>query len=238
MKKTLLTLLGLAAVSLAGVNAQVFTGTFSFNASSGNTTSLNYNGNPISNLTISALTKNGVTNSSSTNNFRASDWALDPVVGTLTGVVDTSKYFEFSLSSTSHTINMTSLTFGLGRSGTGPRNFEWRSSVDSFASSINNYTSLNASVTNTSGVLLTPDANAGYTGNTLSLANATFQDLSSVTFRFYAFNSESSSGTGGFQGDLTFSGELQLIPEPSTWALIGLGTAFVLWRIRRKRSAA
>ena len=28
-----------------------------------------------------------------------------------------------------------------------------------------------------------------------------------------------------------------LVPEPSTWALIGLGGAFVLWRLRRKGNA-
>lgn len=37
--------------------------------------------------------------------------------------------------------------------------------------------------------------------------------------------------------DFTFNestGVLSVVPEPSTWALIGLGSAFVLWRIRRK----
>jgi hypothetical protein len=30
-------------------------------------------------------------------------------------------------------------------------------------------------------------------------------------------------------------GTLTVIPEPSTWALIGVGSAFVLWRLRRRR---
>jgi autotransporter-associated beta strand protein len=31
------------------------------------------------------------------------------------------------------------------------------------------------------------------------------------------------------------AGTLTVIPEPSTWALIGVGSAFVLWRLRRRR---
>jgi hypothetical protein len=31
--------------------------------------------------------------------------------------------------------------------------------------------------------------------------------------------------------------QLDVVPEPSTWALIGMGSAFVLWRIRRRSIA-
>jgi hypothetical protein len=45
-----------------------------------------------------------------------------------------------------------------------------------------------------------------------------------------------SATSGGY--DFTFTESTGVltaaIPEPSTWALIGLGSAFVLWRIRRK----
>jgi hypothetical protein len=235
MKKTLLAIIGLVAVSLAGVNGQVFTGNYTF-GTGGNVTSFNYNGAAITDLTVSALTKNGVTTSSNSGNFRATAWPLDPSVPNMTGAIDTAKYFEFTLTtSLGFTVNMTSITFGLGRSGTGPRTFEWRSSVDSFASTINNYGTLSANVTNASGVLTLPDTSSTTeTGNVLSLSSASFKNLSSVTFRFYAFNSEASgTGSAGFQGPLFFAGEV--VPEPSTWALIGLGSAFVLWRIRRRR---
>jgi hypothetical protein len=38
-------------------------------------------------------------------------------------------------------------------------------------------------------------------------------------------------------GVLVDSIQVEHVPEPSTWALIGIGTAFVLWRIRRKKAA-
>jgi hypothetical protein len=237
MKKTLLAILGLAAVSLAGVNGQVFTGNYTF-GTGGNVTSFAYNGTPINNLTISALTKNGVTNESSSGNFRASTWPLDAGNATLTGAIDTSKYFEFTLTpSLGFTVNMTSITFGLGRSAAGPRTFEWRSNIDSFGAAINNYNSLSANVTNSSGILTIPDSTSTtFTGNVLSLSSGSFQNISTLTLRFYAYNSESTGGTGGLQGPLSFSGEI--VPEPSTWALIGLGAAFILWRVGKKRSEA
>jgi hypothetical protein len=30
----------------------------------------------------------------------------------------------------------------------------------------------------------------------------------------------------------------EVVPEPTTWALIGLGIAFILWRVGKKRSEA
>ncbi len=46
--------------------------------------------------------------------------------------------------------------------------------------------------------------------------------------------SDSFDGTGS-----TFNpenGTLTVVPEPSTWALIGVGAAFVLWRLRRRKA--
>jgi hypothetical protein len=132
---------------------------------------------------------------------------------------------------------MTSITFGVGRSGTGPRQWEWRSSIDSYASILANYTTLNANVTQSGGVLTTPDANAGYTGNVLTVTGSSFEDLSSVTFRIYGYNSETSAGTGGLQGPISFSGAT-VVPEPSTYALLvlaGLGLAGYAARRRQRQ---
>lgn len=240
MKRILFAVLGLAACTLAGLNAQVFTGNFSFSGATGNTTSLNYNGSPIQNMTISALTKNGVTNTSNSNNFRATNWALDAGSSTLTGNIDTSKYFEFSMTSApGFTFNATSFTFGVGRSLAGPRSYQWRSSLDSFANPISGYTNTNVALNENlgSGILsYSSDASTSATGNTLVFSTATFSNLSTVTFRFYGFNSEQTVGSGGFDGNFSFSGEA--IPEPSTWALIGLGSAFVLWRVRSRKKSS
>lgn len=236
MKKTLIAVLSLTAVSLSGVNGQVFTGNFTF-GSSGNVTSFVYNGSAVDNIIVSALTKNGVNTSSSSGNFRASNWALDTSPGALAGNVDTSKFFEFSLTPVSgFTFNINSLSFGVGRSGTGPRSFQWRSSLDSFSAPVTGFTSTNAALNQASGILTyNADVTTSAANNILTLSNQTYDNLSGVTFRFYAFNAEASGGTGGLEGNFSFSGEaFASVPEPSTWALIGLGSAFVLWRMRRK----
>ena len=59
----------------------------------------------------------------------------------------------------------------------------------------------NALLTNTSGVLETPDSNSGYTGNSITISSS---GQNSITFRFYSYGAESSSGTGGLEGNLTF----------------------------------
>ena len=183
--------------------AQAFTGTYDFTGAIGNTSSLAYNGSDIANLTEGALTKNGVTTSGSNNNFRASNW-------TIGAGIDLTDYFEFTLTADSgFVLDMTSITFGIGRSSTGPRSWEWRSSVDGYASTITTYSAVNAGLTQSGGVLTNPDLNSSWTGNILDLSGAAFQDLNTITFRFYGYASEASGGTGGFQGNLSFAGTLQ-----------------------------
>jgi autotransporter-associated beta strand protein len=188
-----------------------FTGTFTF-GSDGNVSSFPFNGTPITNLTVGNLTKNGVSTSSSSGNSRASNWALDGTpIGSLTGTVDLEKYFEFTLTAgPGFTFDLGSLDFGVGRSGTGPRQWQWRSSADNYANPISTYTTVNASLTQSAGVLTNPDASAGYTGNVLALSgsSASFTERESLTLRFYGYSSEGTGGTGGLQGPLSFAGSL------------------------------
>jgi hypothetical protein len=196
----------LLSIFFVGVSwGQVFQGIFTFTGTTGHVTSFNYNGTIIPNLTLSAITKNGVTSSSSSGNFRAQDWTLGSTNGVAGGSFDNSDYFEFTITAASgYTISNPTLTFGVGRSGTGPRRFEWRWSVDSYGSALSVGT-VNANVTHSSGILETPDANLGYTGNTIS---TTTSGQTSITFRFYAYGAEALTGTGGLHGDLTFGGTL------------------------------
>ncbi|MFY7884533.1 MAG: beta strand repeat-containing protein, partial [Dolichospermum sp.] len=193
-------------LGISGVNGQAFTGTYSFAGAVGNVASLTYNGTAISNLTVSALVKTGVTTSSSSGNSRATTWPTGSTNGGAAGgSIDLGKYYEFTITgATGYTISNPSISFGVGRSATGPRRFEWRSSLSSYASALTVGTA-NASLTNTSGVLESPDAGAGYTGNLISI---TTSGQNSITFRFYAYGSEASGGTGGLEGNLTFSGTL------------------------------
>jgi hypothetical protein len=190
-------------------NAQAFSGTYTFGAE-GNVASFIYNGSSITNLTVAPLTKIGITNSSSNDNLRATAWPTGATTGndTFSGSVDTGKYIEFTLTAASgKVINLPTLAFGIGRSSTAPRQWQWRSSVDGFANPIP-VTTANSGLTHVAGVLTTPDTDANWTGNLIQISGSAYQNLSSISFRLYGYNSESTSGTGGLQGPLTFGGTL------------------------------
>ncbi|MBU3728070.1 MAG: hypothetical protein FGM37_02325 [Phycisphaerales bacterium] len=181
-----------------------------------------YNGTAITGLTPGSVTLTGVTFSSSNGNFRAAGWATGATNGsdTFTGSVDLGKYISFTLAADSgYTFDMTSIAFGLGRSGTGVRQWQWRSSADNFANALTDYTALNAGVTHTAGVLQLPDGTTRWTGNTLSTSGSAYQGLTSIEFRLYGFNAEGTAGTGGLQGPLTFT--VNVIPAPGALALLG-----------------
>ena len=191
-------------------NAQTaFTATYSLAGGGNDVTSFAYNGTTYAGISVGALTKNGFTSSSSTGNYRGSNWPTGATTGSdvFSGSVDLAKYIAFTISAQSgYRFTISSITFGVGRSSTGPRQSEWRGSSDSYASVLTNYTALNASVTNSSGILQTPDANSGYTGNTLTISSGYTDVTTSAEFRYYMLNSEAVAGTGGLQGNITITG--------------------------------
>ena len=199
-----------------------FGGTYTFPTSAvGSTAALAgaYNGTVMTGLTPSSVTNSGTTWSASNNNYRASGWALDtnsPTTGSMSGSIDTTKYISFTLAADAgYSFDITSITFGLGRSAAGPRQWQWRSSVDNYAAALTDYSNLQTGLTNTSGVLTNPDTNGSWTAK-LNLSGSSFQALTTVTFRLYGYNSESTGGTGGLQNSLTFA------PAPGAIALLGV----------------
>ena len=197
-----------------------FTGSFSFAGGGNNVTSFPYNGTGIPNLTVSPLTKVGVTTGSSTGNFRASNWPLNTAPG-----IDAGKYFEFTLTAASgYTFDLADLNFGIGRSATGPVDFEWRSSLDSYAAALSPYTSVGTNTTATGGVLTLTDSSQNRTGQVLDLGGGSFDGISTVTLRFYGSAAELTGGTGGLATSLDFSGLLQLpVGTIYTWTGTGAG---------------
>jgi len=198
-----------AVVQAASVTS---TGIFTF-GTSGNVSSFAYNGTAIANLTVGNLVKVGGTSSSSNDNFRAFGWPLDTSgTGGLTGSPDLNDYFGFTLNAASgYTFDIDTVAFGFGRSSTGPRSSQWRSNVDNYASVVGTYSSLGSgTLFNTSGggLHFTTDSTAT-TGTGVRLAfsgsSSTYQGLSSIDLRWYAYNAEASGGTGGFQGPLSFT---------------------------------
>jgi hypothetical protein len=213
-KLRLLEFIALAAAALCGspsAKAQAFNGSFTFASSDSNVTSFSYNGPAIGGLTVSPLVKAGVTTSSSSGNFRASAWPAGATSGndTFTGTVDAARYFEFTLTAAAGKLmDLPTLNFGIGRSATGPRQWQWRSSVDGYTSAIP-VTTVNAGLTHDAGVLTNPDSNSSWGENIIATSGAAYENLSTITFRLYGYNAESTSGTGGLQGALTFGGTLK-----------------------------
>ncbi|MBW6516458.1 MAG: endonuclease [Candidatus Cloacimonetes bacterium] len=211
MKRNLI-LIAFALLSIGLIFGQVpFTATYTFDGTTGNVESFIYNGTTYDGIEMGNLIKVGVTSTSSTGNFRANNWPLGATDGSdvFTGTVDFDKYFGFSITAgTGYEFTVNSITFGIGRSSTGIRQSQWRGSHDNFASILSDYTTLNASLTNDAGVLTNPDLNSSWTGNVLALGTNYANIDTSVGFRFYLYNAESTAGTAGFQGPLTISGTL------------------------------
>ena len=192
----------------AQINAQSFTGVYTFTGTTGLTSSFTYNGSAIPGATISPLTQVNLTPASSTGNMRSTGFPVGATTGSdvFTGSIDTTKYYQFSITADAgKTIDMTSLNFGVGRSATGTRQWQWRSSADNYSSPISVAT-LATGLTQSSGVITNPDANASWIGNVIQFSGAPFAGLTAITFRVYSYNSEGSTGTAGLQGALTFSG--------------------------------
>ncbi|MDY0314083.1 MAG: T9SS type A sorting domain-containing protein [Bacteroidales bacterium] len=208
MKKfTLLSaLLLFVTITFAQTN---FTATYNFAGNETDVVSFAYNGDTYEGITPQPLLKLGVTSTGSTNNFRAKEWPLGATSESdvFTGVIDLEKYIGFSIEPVAgYTFTITSIKFGLGRSATGPRQFEWRGNADGFASALSTYEALNTNLTNVDGVLTCPDANSNWLNNTLT-PGAVYQNLSTTAeFRLYAYNSELNGGTAGLQGNLIIEG--------------------------------
>lgn len=209
---TLLSIISTVSLWCAQVSRaqETFTGTFTFGAN-GDVASFDYNGTPIPGLTVSPIAKVGVTTSSSSGNFRASGWPVGATSGSdvFTGDLDPTKYIEFTITAADgKAIDLPTLNFGIGRSGTGTRQWQWRSSADNYAAAIPVATA-NAALMNEGGVLTNPDSNSNWAGNSIQTSGGTFENVKSITFRLYSYNAETTSGTAGLHGPLVFGGTLR-----------------------------
>lgn len=184
---------------------------------------------------VGNLAKVGVASSAAADRFMASQWS--------TNSFDSTKFFEFTLTAAaapgipSATFASLEIEFALRRSSTGPRQFQWRSSLDGFAAPLTNFSSLNPSLMLAGGVLTLPDTSSTETfgGNAFSLGNLSLLSASNITLRLYAYQAESAFGQAGLDTPLGFSGDI-VVPEPSTVALLACGAmAGAWWKLRRRR---
>lgn len=166
--------------------------------------------------------------SPSSNAFGASGFSAT----SLNNAIAAGDYFTFTLSADSgYSLSLSTVTLRLFNTTSGPTNAALFSSVGGFSSG-------SAAITSFS---LTGNAN---NDQTITLSSGSFSNLTgTVEFRLYAYGGGTSTTdklrfrdlTGN---DLTVTGTLSAIPEPSTYAAIAgavslLGTVY--WR-RRQRS--
>ncbi|PKQ45871.1 T9SS type A sorting domain-containing protein [Confluentibacter flavum] len=118
------------------------------------------------------------------NRYAARTWS--------TGSLDVNDFFEFKITPNSgYKIDFVSFVYTGQASSTGPINFAFRSSLDSYTANIGSPTA---------------------TGTTIDLSGVDYQNIStSVTFRLYGWGG--SSGQGSFSiNDFTFNGVVSALP--------------------------
>jgi len=119
-----------------------------------------------------------------------------------------------------------SIDYKISGTGTGADSAQWSYSTDG-----STFTDFGA------------DVGARDVGNTLasdefgSISTSALDGASTAYVRLtFDVTSGGSSAGNNRMDNLTF--EATAIPEPGTWALIGLGSAVVLWRMRRRNTTA
>jgi hypothetical protein len=251
MKKTLLTILGLAAISLAGVNAQVvinnstsFTYSQNFDTLATSGTSNTWTDNETlvgwySNRTV-YISTNG---SSATGGLLSlgTGASSDRALGALSSGSALPVFGLILQNNSGSSILLSDIKLSF----TGE---QWRASANAQALVFSYQVSPTALTSITSGTY-TANTNLNFTApqtletsaaidgnnsaNQVSFSNISVADSGTLANGEYLGIRWSKTGTTSPSLGID-DFQLSVVPEPSTWALIGLGTAFVLWRIRRK----
>ena len=228
MIKNLLSTIALVSAALMA-NAQSFTGMYPFTSVStstatGNTGTTDPTPVPTATgITFGSFTAVGTPSSTSAGGvFAFSGWTTgatnaNDTYSAMTQTVDLTKYYDVSLTpQVGYEVSLTSITFNMNRSGTGPRTFVWRSNKDGFAANLTTSagTNTNISVQASDVFLWSVDSytsNAQQKGLTVNLSGANFtSQTTAYNFRLYPYNSEAAGGT--FRIDtVTFNGSASLI---------------------------
>jgi PEP-CTERM motif len=148
-------------------------------------------------------------------------FANAPVSGALN--ITSSTYFTFTLTpEAGYSVSITSLSFGarIADVTATPTNFQIYTSADSYATSIGSgvftkgsWSLYSPTITTTTAALDTP-----------------------LVVRIYLLGGQGGTQTGGIRiDDVTIAS--QAVPEPQTYALIGLGLAALLFFRKRKQTA-
>ena len=125
-----------------GFGQTPFTTTYDLVGGGNDVISFSYNGITYDGIDLQDLLKVGITSSSSNNNYRGNNWTDGATnsSNTFTGSIDLGKYIQFQINAVpGYRFTVTSIQFGVGRSGTGTRQAQWRGDHDGFSNVINNF---------------------------------------------------------------------------------------------------
>ena len=149
----------------------------------------------------------------------------------LAGAIAKGHYIEFSLTAAAGTtLHLDSLTFNGQSAASGADNIALLSSVGGFSDG--------AAITTRSGIAGATggfDTDASGFGNPVDLSMPAFQNIASIRFRLYGWNTSGSTGATYFRNlsgdDLVIHGTVN-VPEPASYALLcgGLGLLVLVAR--------
>lgn len=171
-------------------------------------------------------------NSTAGGRFAYSGW------NTTTPGVDTSRYYEMTLApAAGMSLDLDSISFGLRRTGTGPRDFSLRSSLDGFTSDLGMSSASSPEISIQGNAFhfvndIAPTANIQ--GNQVQLSTEFDALRTPITLRFYAANPETAAGSFTLD-DVTVNG-ITAVPEPHEYGMMASG-ALMLFAVYRRRHA-
>lgn len=206
------------------MGAQSFTANYSFAAVTTTTGLVDPTPTPtVTGITFGSFSAVGtgtVTNPNAAGRFSFTNWSIGSTsltastYSTMTGSLDTAKYYKVSLTpSAGFFVTLTNISFKVQRSGTGIRSYAVRSSASSFASNLpaSVVSSTNISIQGSNEFFWVDDnATTGKIGSEINLSGASYTSFSSpMTFKFYGWNAEAAGGTFSIDS-VTFSGSVSL----------------------------
>lgn len=169
------------------------------------------------------------------NSSTATGTALTTATGTATATdaVAQGSYFTFTITADpGYELDMTSLTFDVARGGAGTRGFAIQTSATGF--STNGSTNLNSStgaVAAGASTAVTTNIPT-YTGISMDLSGAAYQNLTSLEVRVYSYSGAVNSSLE--YDNFVLNGTVSAVPEPATWGMMACaGTMFMVMRRRR-----